>query len=161
MKLMKNTSCLLLAAALTSIPFSGFSAERKKAEGALNESGKSVLDHYLAIQKELANDSIKGVAEYALAIAKAVKADETKMLPADVAKNAETLAKAKDIKAARQADKPLSTSIIKYLTDNKIGKGVYHEAYCPMVRASWLQTDKALKNPYMGKAMLECGELKN
>jgi iron complex transport system permease protein len=51
--------------------------------------------------------------------------------------------------------------LIKYLADNKAGKGTYHEAYCPMVKASWLQTEKNITNPYMGKAMLTCGVLKN
>ena len=128
---------------------------------ALMQPVKSVLDHYLMIQTELAKDSIKGLDEHANAIAKAVKGDEMKMLSPDVAKQAETLAKAKDLKAAREAFKPLSASLVKYLADNKAGKGTYHEAYCPMVKASWLQTDKSIKNPYMGKAMLTCGELKN
>jgi hypothetical protein len=30
-----------------------------------------------------------------------------------------------------------------------------------MVKASWLQTEKEIKNPYMGKSMLDCGEFKN
>ena len=128
---------------------------------ALMEPVKSVLEHYLKIQTELANDSLKGVDEHANAIAKAVKGDEMKMLPADVAKQAEAVAKAKDLKAAREAFKPLSGSLVKYLAENKAGKGTYHEAYCPMVKASWLQTGKEIKNPYMGKAMLSCGVLKN
>src|SRR5207244_12538212 len=97
----------------------------------------------------------------ATAMAKAVKGNDMKTRSPEVPTQAETLAKAKDLKAARTADKPLSASLIKYLADNKAGKGVYHEAYCPMVKASWLQTDKAIKNPYMGKAMLSSGELKN
>lgn len=128
---------------------------------ALMEPVKSVLDHYLMIQTELAKDSVKGLGEHANAIAKGVKGDEMKMLSPDVAKQAETLAKAKDIKAAREAFKPLSASLVKYLADNKAGKGTYHEAYCPMVKASWLQTSKDITNPYMGKSMLTCGVLKN
>jgi hypothetical protein len=50
---------------------------------------------------------------------------------------------------------------VKYLADHKAGKGKSHEAYCPMAKASWLQTEKDVKNPCMGKAMLDCGELKN
>src|SRR5258705_5871505 len=158
MKLTKYTSRLFLALAVIAALAVSISAEDKKMD-ALMEPVKSVYDHYLAIQKELAKDSIKGVDEHANAIAKAVKGDDMKMLSADVATQAETLAKAKDLKAAREADKPLSASLIKYLADNKAGKGVYHEAYCPMVTASSLPTDKAIKNPYMGKAMLGCGEL--
>lgn len=128
---------------------------------ALMEPVKSVLDHYLMIQTELAKDSVKGLDEHANSIAKAVKGDDMKMLSPDVAKQADTLAKAKDIKAAREAFKPLSASLVKYLADNKAGKGTYHEAYCPMVKANWLQTGKDIKNPYMGKSMLDCGVLKN
>lgn len=130
-------------------------------EPALMQPVKSVLDHYLKIQTELAKDSVKGLDEHANAIAKAVKGDEMKMLSPDVAKQAESLAKAKDIKAAREAFKPLSASLVKYLADHKAGKGTYHEAYCPMVKASWLQTSKDITNPYMGKSMLNCGVLKN
>jgi nitrogen fixation/metabolism regulation signal transduction histidine kinase len=130
-------------------------------EPALMQPVKSVLDHYLAVQAELAKDSVKGLDEHANAIAKSVKGDEMKMLSLDVAKQAETLATAKDLKTAREAFKPLSASLVKYLVDNKAGKGVYHEAYCPMVRAGWLQTGKDIANPYMGKSMLTCGVLKN
>ena len=128
---------------------------------ALMEPVKSVLDHYQMIQTELAKDLVKGLDEHANAIAKAIKGDDMKMLSPDVAKQAETLAEAKDLKAAREAFKPLSTSLIKYLADNKAGKGTYHEAHCPMVKASWLQTSKDITNPYMGKSMLTCGVLKN
>jgi Cu(I)/Ag(I) efflux system membrane fusion protein len=130
-------------------------------DSALMEPVKSVLDHYLTIQTNLANDSIKGVDQEALALAKAAKADAMKMLPPEVAKQAETLARAKDLKAAREAFKPLSVSLIKYLAEHKAGRGTYHEVYCPMAEASWLQTGKDIRNPYMGKEMLDCGELKN
>ncbi|MGA2174754.1 MAG: hypothetical protein ABSH38_07205 [Verrucomicrobiota bacterium] len=59
------------------------------------------------------------------------------------------------------AARPLSASLIKYLADKKAGKGVYHEASCPMAEASWLQMSKDIRNPYMGKEMADCGELKN
>ena len=161
MKLFKLTTRLLAAAALVALPLATFAADEKNQEPALMQPVKLVLDHYLTIQTELAKDSIKGLDEHANAIAKAVKGDEMKMLSPDVAKQADTLAKAKDLKTAREAFKPLSASLVKYLADNKAGKGVYHEAYCPMVKASWLQTGKDIKNPYMGKEMLTCGTLKN
>ena len=134
---------------------------RAAAGVALMAPVKSGYRHYLMIQTELAKDSVKGLDQHAGAIAKAIKGDEMKMLSLDVAKQAEALAATKDLKAAREAFKPLSTSLIKYLADQKAGKGTYHEAYCPMVKASWLQTGTAIVNPYMGKAMLDCGELKN
>ena len=128
---------------------------------ALMEPVKSVYDHYLKIQAELAQDGLKGVPEHGQAIAKSVRADDMKMLSPEVAKQADAVAQAKNLKAAREAFKPLSASLIKYLADNKVPVGTYHEAYCPMVKASWLQSGKSIKNPYMGNEMLTCGELKN
>ena len=162
MKLLTQTARLQLALILLAAPMAAFSADEKKMEDpALMEPVKGVLDHYLLIQRELAKDSIKGVDANATAISKAVSADDMKMLPADVAKQADALAKATDIKSARQAFKPLSASLVKYLATNKAGKDTYHEAYCPMMKASWLQTEKEIRNPYYGKSMLDCGEFKN
>jgi hypothetical protein len=121
---------------------------------------KSVYDHYLEIQAELAHDSLKGVDEHANSIAKAVQGDAMKMLPSNVADQANKLAKARDLAAAREAFKPLSNSLIKYLSDHKVPHGVYYKVYCPMAGANWLQADKKIQNPYLGKAMLDCGEIK-
>ena len=176
MRLTQKTVRLLTALCLLASPIAGFAAEHPTSEHptappsaaqpsatgkALAQPLKSVYDNYIAIQKQLASDSIKGIDEHASAIAKAVNGDTMKMLPADVAKEADTLAAAKDIKQAREAFKPLSASLIKYLADNNAGRGVYHEAYCPMAKASWLQSEKQIKNPYYGKSMLDCGTLKN
>jgi Cu(I)/Ag(I) efflux system membrane fusion protein len=42
--------------------------------------------------------------------------------------------------------------------------GVYHQ-YCPMAfndkGAYWLSNEAEIKNPYFGKKMLECGEVKD
>jgi Protein of unknown function (DUF3347) len=127
---------------------------------ALMPPVKSVYGHYLKIQTELAKDSLQGVAAEAGAIAKAVEGDSMKMLPAHVAAQAKTLAGAKNLRTARAAFKPLSESLIKYLADHKVIHGPYVEVYCPMAKAGWLQADQNVKNPYMGKAMLDCGVVK-
>jgi hypothetical protein len=162
MKLFKLTIRLFLATILVALPFVSFAGDEKMIDNStLIQPVKSVLDHYLIIQAELAKDSIQGLGENASAIAKAVRNDETKKLSSDVATQAETLAKATDLETARAAFKPLSDSLIKYLADNKAGAGTYHEAFCPMAGASWLQTESDIKNPYLGKAMSSCGEFKN
>jgi hypothetical protein len=162
MKLFKHSIRLFLAIALVALPFASFATDEKVADNsALAQPVKSVLDHYLIIQAALATDLLKGVDENASAIAKAVRNDDRKMLSPDVATQAEALAKATDMETARAAFKPLSNSLIKYLADNKAGVGTYHEAFCPMARASWLQTENNIKNPYMGNAMSGCGEFKN
>jgi len=164
----RNTIRLLVAAIVIAAPILGYAEDKmdnmdgkKMDDSALMQPVKSVYDNYLKIQTELVKDSLKGVADNAAAIAKAVRGDEMKMLPSEVATQADALAQAKDLKSAREAFKTLSTSLIKYLADNKAGKGVYHEVYCPMAKASWLQSGKDIKNPYLGKEMPDCGDLKN
>lgn len=119
----------------------------------------AVLENYIKIQGALAKDSVAGISEAATAINKLVKEDKMKMISGDVAKEAEALSKAKDVNAARKAFKPLSESLIKSLEANKVQTGKYFEAHCPMVNASWLQTDKNISNPY-DSGMAGCGEIK-
>ena len=127
--------------------------------GALTGPIKAVYAHYLKIQSSLAKDSMTGVGENAAAIAKAVHNDAS-ALPATVATEAEMLANTSDLKSARDAFKPLSDSLIKYLADHHV-KNAYVEVYCPMAQASWLQANKKVSNPYMGQTMPDCGEIRN
>jgi len=129
-------------------------------ERSLKEPVKSVLDRYLKIQTALADDSTSGVSAHAIAIANAVKADKTKTLPSEVAENADALAKAKDLPAARESFKNLSQSLIKYLGQEKVKTGRFEEIFCPMANAYWLQTNQNIANPYLGHSMPGCGETK-
>lgn len=131
------------------------------ASPALMEPVKTVFDDYLKIGAALAKDSLDGVPALAKAMAQAIQGDSMKMLPPEVAKQAQALAQAADLAGARKAFKPLSESLIRYLSDHKVPAGTYHEVFCPMAKASWLQADKTVANPYFGKAMLHCGQIKN
>ena len=61
MKMLKSTAHLFLTLVVAALPLAAISAEDKKADVALMEPVKSVLDHYLKIQGELAKDSIKAL----------------------------------------------------------------------------------------------------
>jgi hypothetical protein len=153
---MKMVKTIWLAAAVGLLCSSG---ARATDNPVLTGPVKSVYDHYLKSQANLANDSLTSVAENANAITQAVQGD-AKILPAEVGRQAEALAKAKDLSSARAAFKPLSDALIKYLADHK-ARSAYVEVYCPMARASWLQADKNVNNPYFGPAMSGCGEIQN
>ncbi len=122
---------------------------------------QSVFDGYISIQGTLAQDSIDGLSKTATAMAKAIRGDSMQMLSPKVAEQAEALARANDLDAARAAYKTLSESLIKYVKSQKLPAGSFYEAYCPMAKASWLQTDKTILNPYMGKGMVHCGVIKS
>lgn len=154
---MSMTKTILLAAA--AVGLLGASRGHAADNADLTAPVKSVYGHYLKIQASLAKDSLTGVAENADAIAKAAQSD-AKMLPADVGTQAESLAKAKDLSAARAAFKPLSDSLIQYLADHH-AKNAYVQVYCPMANANWLQASRNVSNPYLGKSMPDCGEIKN
>jgi Cu(I)/Ag(I) efflux system membrane fusion protein len=114
----------------------------------------SVLAHYVKIQATLAADSLAGVPEAARAIAKLAAGD------AAIAAQANAVADAKDIAAARERFKPLSAALIQHLEQKHVQTGQYFEAYCDMAKAGWLQAGRTLRNPYYGKEMLECGEIR-
>ena len=122
------------------------------------EPVKSVFDNYLKIESALANDSIEGVASNASAIASAVRGDSMKMLSPEIAAQADALSKAKDLATARAVFKRLSKSLIQYLNDHNVS-GAYVEVYCPMAKASWLQTGEKISNPYLDAPMRGYGEI--
>jgi Protein of unknown function (DUF3347) len=153
---MNRLKVILLAVV---VAFLANNTGRAADHSALTAPVKSVYGDYLKIQASLANDSLTGVAENAEAIEKVVQGD-AKSLPASVATGAGTLAKATNLKSSRAAFKSLSDSLIKYLADHQ-AKDAYVEVYCPMARASWLQANRKVNNPYFGQAMATCGEIQN
>ena len=135
-------------------------AESAAVKPVFRQPVQSVFDNYIKVQGVLVQDSLAGVGSAGTAMAKAVKGDSKHALPAKVAEQAEALGKVKDLEAARAAFKSLSESLIEFVKGQKAAAGTYHVAYCPMAKASWLQTGKTIMNPYMGKAMVHCGQLK-
>ena len=69
-----------------------------------------------------------------------------------------TAATLEAVRAAREAFKPLSKSLIQYLNDHNVS-GTYTEVYCPMAKASWLQKGDKIDNPYMEASMRGCGHI--
>ena len=120
---------------------------------------QSALDKYIQIQTALAGDSLKGVAAAAAEMASIAKASDG-VVPGAVAVKAEALAKTTDIRAAREAFKPLSAALITALSAQKVQPGQYFEAFCPMANASWIQAGKKIANPYFGASMSGCGEIR-
>lgn len=119
-----------------------------------------VFDNYIKAQRALGQDSLEGVGSTANTMAEVIRSDPMKRLSPKIAEQADALAQAKSLVAARAAFKSLSESLIGYLKEQKVSAGAYYVAYCPMAKASWIQTDKTIINPYMGKGMIHCGQIK-
>lgn len=141
-------------------------ADQQGQVPAVRQHADTVAKSYLAVQKLLAQDKLQGVTgelkkihEAANALAEAGKGEAATQAKT-VAKHADV--QPKNLKEARAAFKPLSSSVIGLVNvvppSADVAPALY-EASCPMAKANWLQGTKEINNPYMGQEMLDCGSV--
>jgi hypothetical protein len=124
----------------------------------LKEPLKTVTTDYLVIQMALAADSVKTVPAAAAEMKKAVDDDKGKTFDTEFSRDVDKLVAATDLHTTRLAFAPLSDKFVAILATNHVKTGQLHSAFCPMVKASWIQQDgKTIHNPYMGSMMSDCG----
>jgi Cu(I)/Ag(I) efflux system membrane fusion protein len=74
-------------------------------------------------------------------------------------------AKGDDIEKKREHFSAFSEAMFKVLKTANLKNGGVYQQYCPMAfndkGANWLSAESEIKNPYFGKKMLECGEVKD
>lgn len=84
------------------------------------------------------------------------------MLSKDIQFDAEHIEETKDPKHQRDHFSSLSKNIYTLVKSSKSSSPVYYQ-HCPMAfdgkGANWLSTEKAIKNPYYGSMMLNCGSV--
>jgi hypothetical protein len=127
---------------------------------AASEPFAAIVESYVAIQTHLAADRAGDDLKES---ARALAAQAAALGPegADIAKAARAVESAGDLKSARAAFGALSDAVIA-VGDARGWKGVdgVRLGFCPMVKRSWLQKDAQVRNPYYGRSMLTCGDLK-
>lgn len=74
----------------------------------------------------------------------------------DLGDEGSNIAKAGSLKNARAGFEKLSDRA-KTLA---AGQSDYYVFHCPMLKKDWVQTSTTVANPYAGKEMLTCGEIK-
>src|SRR6187200_294561 len=117
----------------------------------------ALLDPYFRIQTQLTSDSTEGIKSDAELIAKG--AHELGDAGKGIATAADTLGTTSSLPEAREAFSKLSDAVIAYADGVKANTGSdVNTMYCPMVKKSWMQKGDKVRNPYGGKAMLDCGE---
>lgn len=144
------------------------------APGVVHGEGQSFADlmqaiqaQYATIHEALAADTLDGVDAASSGLGKlagslgqasdlGAQAEPLRKLPAELAAAAAMLPAAKDLAGTRAAFHQLSDAMVRWSRAARPG-GV-RILYCPMVKASWLEAGGAIRNPYYGKAMLECGK---
>src|SRR6185503_13107372 len=74
-------------------------------------------------------------------------------------KDATPISETKDIKKQREHFANFSNNMATLAKSVKLGAQPIYQAYCPMKKANWLSSEKEIKNPYYGSAMLTCGKV--
>lgn len=74
-------------------------------------------------------------------------------------KDASPISEKKDLKVQRVHFANLSENMATLAKAVKLTSTPIYQQYCPMKKANWLSSDKAIKNPYYGNAMLTCGKV--
>ncbi len=126
---------------------------------APSEAMKAVVTAYLDIQTQLAGDTMDTVPARARTIGE--HAAQMGQPGTAIAVAAAAVEKATDLNAAREAFGGLSDAVIAAAkADGWADVKDLKLAYCPMAKRSWLQAQPTVENPYYGKAMSNCGEIR-
>ncbi len=135
MKIPKHKLITLLFAAIAF----GMSASFGHA-ASLSDQDKKFLTSYEKIHIALAADDLAGA----------------KAAATELGDSGSDVAKANSLKDARAGFEKLSA----HAKIVAAGQSGYHVAHCPMKNKDWVQTSTTIANPYGGKEMISCGEIK-
>ncbi len=136
---------------------------------------KEIVDHYLHIKNELANDNALEASNGGKAMENAInKVDKSLFtaeqkaaydhVSADLKENANHIGmKGDNIQQQREHFVALSEEVYGLVKAFSAGRPMYYD-YCPMARdnqgAMWVSEMKEIKNPYFGAKMLSCGSVR-
>ena len=74
--------------------------------------------------------------------------------------DARHISESADIAHQREHFASLSLNVFEVAKGLKLNTTVVYRQYCPMKKSYWLSESSAIENPYYGKQMLTCGEVK-
>jgi Cu(I)/Ag(I) efflux system membrane fusion protein len=149
------------AAAALAILLSSASATAASSRG-FDAAMQPVLAEYLAIHKALSSDKEAGVAQAAGRIEKLAArlkpgSAEGRAQLASLRAAAAKLRQARGLAKVREAFKELSRPMVSWArAATSFGVRIVS---CSMAKASWLQREAEVANPYYGARMLRCGEI--
>ena len=150
---------LLLVVLFTTAFMQTIKAQDTADQNRLNQ----VLQSYYEVKDALVNGNSNAASANATAFIKNINGISYKLISEGnvnaLLKDAGAIADAKDIKKQREVFATFSTNMAELAKGLKLtGQPVYLQ-YCPMKKASWLSSEKSIKNPYYGSAMLTCGKV--
>lgn len=127
-----------------------------------NQSQSSqLLTFYYGIKEALVAGNANAASASASKFLDALGSAENKMITQDkvaaLRTDAGAIEQMKDIKHQREHFADLSANMLAVVKATKLTTQPVFAMYCPMKKSYWLSSDKTVKNPYFGSAMLTCG----
>ena len=147
-----STFTLVCAAATLWASSQSAAAATKKAVDA---AMKPALAEYLKIHQSLAADKEQGVAQ----VAGRLEQIAARIKDREIRAAAGKLRRARGLEQMRAAFKELSKPFVVWASSAKVA-GV-KVVRCDMAKASWVQKEPAVRNPYYGSRMLTCGTIEH
>lgn len=150
----------------------GTTASTQKEVTAGIDPLKPVLDAYYAVKDALVSSDGNAASTNATSLVKAIKAVKMDQLGSsqhmvwmkvmkDLDFDADHISETKDVGHQRDHFSSLSENMYKLIKSAKPSETVYYQ-HCPMAKegkgANWLSQIPAIKNPYYGAQMLNCGK---
>jgi len=137
----------------------------------VNTAINNVLKSYLGIKNALATDNSKAANDEAKKFTSSLKEVPVGQMDAkqkaEWAKYAEKLrydgdhiGESTEIAHQREHFGSLSSNMLAVLKAFHSNDLVVYRQYCPMEKKSWISESTTIKNPYLGKKMLDCGVTK-
>lgn len=129
-----------------------------------NQSQPSqLLTSYYGIKDALTAGNADAASANATTFLKAINNADSKIIAQDklaaLQKDAGAIEQMKDIKHQREHFAGLSANMLALVKTAKLSTQPVYALYCPMKKSYWLSSDKTVKNPYFGTAMLSCGSI--
>ncbi|PWU05054.1 MAG: hypothetical protein C5B52_00375 [Bacteroidetes bacterium] len=171
---MKTTLISFLISAIIAATSTDLFANKSTLNGSsdsLSNPLSPLLNQYLNLKDALVNSDANSAASAAGILLEQINnVKESSLQPNDqkafsslkskLALDARHISEVKNLDHQREHFASLSSNM--YLLAKKVkltDKPVYQD-YCPMKKSYWLSTEADIKNPYYGKQMLNCGDIK-
>ena len=136
-------------------------------KGAVDDNTQQQFSHLLSSYLNIKNALVTGDANSASSNAdlflRTVNAIDFKVISEGnvhiLSNDAGKISATKDLKKQRELFATLSLNMGSVAKAFNLGDKPLYVQYCPMKKASWLSTEKQIRNPYYGSSMLTCGEV--
>ncbi len=137
----------------------------------VNTAVNNVLKSYLGIKNALAADNSKAANDEAKKFIAALKVVDVGQMDSNqktawnkyaekLRFDGEHIGESTAIDHQREHFGSLSGNIYAVLKAFPVNDAVLFKQYCPMEKKSWISESATIKNPYLGKKMLDCGMTK-